>query len=174
MSLSQLCLVASTFVAFLVNLSFFLASRKTSPLSVNVLGYLKTVLVMVGGMVLFGGSHSPQNVLGVLVTLLGLAWYTYTRTHIVLAESGAELVLAGSTVSGNGIVLENMTASSLLLHGLGMSDSTGVSSSSAFTAPTQTLTSILVKDRNTLHANLSLNDDVLVVLDAPRQKTNID
>ena len=47
--------------------------------SVNVIGYLKTVLVIVGGFVLFGEEITAQKGLGILIVLAGLAWYTYEK-----------------------------------------------------------------------------------------------
>jgi len=65
--------------AFGVNFSFFLFVAQTSPLTTNVLGYLKPVLVFVGGFVFFDSPLTFQNVSGILLTLVGLALYTTAK-----------------------------------------------------------------------------------------------
>ncbi|KAF0984693.1 hypothetical protein FDP41_000592 [Naegleria fowleri] len=75
-------IIFSCVTAFFVNVSFFLVAGKTSPLSVNVVGYFKTVLVFIGGIMLFTDIVSAKNLLGVTLTLLGVAWYTYEKYKI--------------------------------------------------------------------------------------------
>jgi len=75
-------IIFSCLTAFFVNVSFFLVAGKTSPLSVNVVGYFKTVLVFVGGFLLFTTAISSKNLIGVAFTLFGVAWYTYEKYKI--------------------------------------------------------------------------------------------
>ncbi|EFC46249.1 predicted protein, partial [Naegleria gruberi] len=70
---------ASCVTAFFVNFSFFLVAGKTCPLSVNVIGYFKTCLVFVGGFLLFTSYISFKNLIGVILTLIGVAWYTHEK-----------------------------------------------------------------------------------------------
>ncbi|KAH9579753.1 Sugar phosphate transporter domain [Trypanosoma melophagium] len=65
--------------AFGVNFSFFLFVGQTSPLTMNVLGYLKTALVFVGGFIFVNSEATSKTVFGVLLTLIGLAFYTYSK-----------------------------------------------------------------------------------------------
>lgn len=65
--------------AFGVNFSFFLFVGQTSPLTMNVVGYLKTCLVFVGGFLFFDTAATFQNVLGIVVTMGGLALYTRAK-----------------------------------------------------------------------------------------------
>ena len=62
-------------LGFGVNFSFFLGVGKTSPLTMNLLGHLKTVLVFVGGVILFGDSLTVQKLFGGALTIMGLVMY---------------------------------------------------------------------------------------------------
>ncbi|KAL9644580.1 hypothetical protein ABK040_015319 [Willaertia magna] len=85
-------ILSSCFTALFVNFSFFLIAGKTSPLSVNVVGYFKTVLVFVGGFLLFSSVVTIQNALGVLLTLVGVAWYTYEKYKITEEEKQSTIL----------------------------------------------------------------------------------
>lgn len=80
-------IISSCITAFFVNFSFFLVAGKTSPLSVNVVGYFKTVLVFVGGIILFTSAISAKNLLGVFLTLVGVAWYSYVKYKMSLESN---------------------------------------------------------------------------------------
>jgi solute carrier family 35, member E3 len=73
-----------------VNFSFFLLVGVTSPLTVNVVGYLKTVIVFVGGYLLFDKSKQKEldykNILGIATVLLGVLWYTMVKIDQANAE----------------------------------------------------------------------------------------
>jgi len=66
-------------LGFGVNVSFFILVKRTSPLTVNVVGYLKTIMVFVLGALFFDGSMSAQNFLGIACTLIGVLAYSYTK-----------------------------------------------------------------------------------------------
>lgn len=65
--------------AFCVNFSFFLSVGKTSPLTINVLGYVKTCLVFIGGFLFFNTAPTWQNITGISMTMLGFALYTKSK-----------------------------------------------------------------------------------------------
>lgn len=65
--------------AFGVNFSFFLFVGQTSPLTMNVVGYLKTCLVFLGGFLLAKTQATPQNLAGIVTTMLGLALYMKSK-----------------------------------------------------------------------------------------------
>jgi solute carrier family 35, member E3 len=69
----------SCLFAFGVNFSFFLSVGKTSPLTINVLGYLKTCLVFIGGFIFFETVPTWQNILGISLTMIGFALYTKSK-----------------------------------------------------------------------------------------------
>ncbi len=76
----------SCFAAFTVNFSFFLLVGKTSPLTVTVVGYFKTCIVFVGGWLMFDQNLTVQNTVGIVITLLGVALYTYVKYNVDLEE----------------------------------------------------------------------------------------
>ncbi|KPI85964.1 hypothetical protein ABL78_4966 [Leptomonas seymouri] len=65
--------------AFGVNFSFFLFVGKTSPLTMNVVGYFKTSLVFLLDFMFVSSDITTQKVMGILLTLVGLAGYLYTK-----------------------------------------------------------------------------------------------
>jgi solute carrier family 35 protein E3 len=69
----------SALFAFGVNFSFFLFVGQTSPLTMNVLGYLKTCLVFIGGFLFFDVTPTVQNVVGISLTMLGVALYSKAK-----------------------------------------------------------------------------------------------
>uniref|UniRef100_A0A0G4H1E7 Sugar phosphate transporter domain-containing protein n=1 Tax=Chromera velia CCMP2878 TaxID=1169474 RepID=A0A0G4H1E7_9ALVE len=76
---ATLYLFGSAFCAYLVNLSIFLVIGKTSAISYNVLGHCKTVAVLLSGWVLFAEPINAHGLLGVLLTLFGIIWYTHLK-----------------------------------------------------------------------------------------------
>jgi len=71
----------SCLTAFLVNFSFFLMSSVTTPLTINVLGYVKTCIVFIGGFYIFAQALDGKNIAGVIMTLLGFLAYTYVKMY---------------------------------------------------------------------------------------------
>jgi solute carrier family 35 protein E3 len=54
-----------------VNVSNYLVLGKTSPLTYQVLGHLKTVLVLVLGFTVFQKPVDTRNVIGIFVAMIG-------------------------------------------------------------------------------------------------------
>jgi len=81
---------ASAALAFLVNLSIFLVIGKTSPISYNVLGHGKLVCILISGVLLFGDSVNPRNILGAAMTLVGIFWYTHLKLQAPAAPKQAQ------------------------------------------------------------------------------------
>jgi solute carrier family 35, member E3 len=69
-------IIVSCCFALGVNISNYVVLGKTSPLTYQVLGHLKTVLILVLGVVLFNKQVDMQNVLGVVVAMGGVVAYT--------------------------------------------------------------------------------------------------
>lgn len=63
-----------------VNFSTFLVIGKTSPVTYQVLGHLKTCLVLAFGYILLHDPFSWQNILGILIAVVGMALYSYYFT----------------------------------------------------------------------------------------------
>lgn len=83
-------ILLSCVFAFGVNFSFFLSVGKTSPLTINVLGYLKTCLVFMGGFMFFETVPTWQNVLGISMTMLGFALYTKSKMPPSTSSSSSD------------------------------------------------------------------------------------
>jgi len=62
--------------AALVNFTNYLVIGKTSPLTYQVLGHLKTCLILLLGYTLFQAPFNPNNVFGILVAVVGMVLYT--------------------------------------------------------------------------------------------------
>ncbi|CAN0292518.1 unnamed protein product, partial [Ectocarpus sp. 4 AP-2014] len=66
----------SCLLAFLVNLSTFLVIGRTSPVSYQVLGHFKLVVILLVGVVGFGEQSSPERLYGMALALAGIVGYT--------------------------------------------------------------------------------------------------
>ncbi len=69
----------SCVLAFGVNFSFFLFVGQTSALTMNVVGYLKTVLVFLIGILFIENDATMQSVCGITMTLVGLGLYSRSK-----------------------------------------------------------------------------------------------
>ncbi|GAB4823538.1 hypothetical protein N2152v2_010584 [Parachlorella kessleri] len=87
----------SALLGLLVNLSTFLVIGATSSLTYNVVGHIKTVLILSGGVVFFGDTMPAKKLGGILVAMLGIVWYS----QIKLQESKA--TATGGSSSGKGL-----------------------------------------------------------------------
>ena len=84
MQLSLLCLqifiIMSCLISVSVNFSTFLVIGKTSPVTYQVLGHLKTCLVLAFGYILLHDPFNWRNILGILIALAGMILYSYFCT----------------------------------------------------------------------------------------------
>ena len=75
----------SGFLAVGVNVSFFGLIGKTSPVTYQVVGHLKTVLILIAGFVLFPPKQEVdkttlyKTIAGILISLFGIFLYTYFK-----------------------------------------------------------------------------------------------
>ncbi len=46
----------------------------TSSLTYNVVGHVKTILILSGGVVFFGDTMPPKKLGGIMVAMLGIVW----------------------------------------------------------------------------------------------------
>ncbi|RCV34565.1 hypothetical protein SEVIR_7G179000v4 [Setaria viridis] len=70
-------IVLSCLIAVSVNFSTFLVIGTTSPVTYQVLGHLKTCLVLSFGYTLLHDPFTLRNILGILVAIFGMALYSY-------------------------------------------------------------------------------------------------
>ncbi|KAL7214641.1 hypothetical protein ACSBR1_026935 [Camellia fascicularis] len=70
-------IVLSCLISVSVNFSTFLVIGKTSPVTYQVLGHLKTCLVLAFGYVLLHDPFSWRNIFGIVVAMVGMVLYSY-------------------------------------------------------------------------------------------------
>ncbi|KAH9606387.1 hypothetical protein KSS87_017291 [Heliosperma pusillum] len=70
-------IILSCLIAVLVNFSTFLVIGKTSPVTYQVLGHLKTCLVLGFGYTLLNDPFTERNIIGISVAVLGMGFYSY-------------------------------------------------------------------------------------------------
>lgn len=70
-------IILSCLIAVSVNFSTFLVIGTTSPVTYQVLGHLKTCLVLSFGYTLLHDPFTMRNILGILVAIFGMALYSY-------------------------------------------------------------------------------------------------
>lgn len=81
LSLLQAFIILSCLLSVSVNFSTFLVIGKTSPVTYQVLGHLKTCLVLAFGYVLLHDPFSWRNILGIFIALIGMVLYSYFCTR---------------------------------------------------------------------------------------------
>ncbi|TPX32784.1 hypothetical protein SmJEL517_g04179 [Synchytrium microbalum] len=69
-------IMISAIFAFFVNISIFLVIGKTSAVTYNVLGHFKLCLILLLGFIIFSYPVNLMNLLGIVVTLAGVFWYS--------------------------------------------------------------------------------------------------
>ncbi|OEL17162.1 putative membrane protein [Dichanthelium oligosanthes] len=79
-------------IAVCVNFSTFLVIGTTSPVTYQVLGHLKTCLVLSFGYIILKDPFSYRNVAGILIAIFGMGLYSYYS----VSESKKKTEVAGS------------------------------------------------------------------------------
>ncbi|KAF6167843.1 hypothetical protein GIB67_027621 [Kingdonia uniflora] len=74
-------IILSCLISVSVNFSTFLVIGKTSPVTYQVLGHLKTCLVLGFGYTLLHDPFTDRNIMGILIAILGMGLYSYFCTH---------------------------------------------------------------------------------------------
>ncbi|KAF9597918.1 hypothetical protein IFM89_022561 [Coptis chinensis] len=74
-------IILSCLIAVSVNFSTFLVIGKTSPVTYQVLGHLKTCLVLGFGYTLLHDPFTERNIVGILIAIFGMGLYSYFCTH---------------------------------------------------------------------------------------------
>lgn len=92
-------IILSCLISVSVNFSTFLVIGKTSPVTYQVLGHLKTCLVLAFGYVLLRDPFSWRNILGILIALVGMILYSYYCTRE--SQKKADEVAPLSQVKGD-------------------------------------------------------------------------
>lgn len=69
----------SSILGVCVTLSTFLFIHATNPVTFNVVGHLKTVMVVAGGMLYYGDGVEPLKLFGLALAIVGIYWYTQIK-----------------------------------------------------------------------------------------------
>ena len=85
-------IVVSCFFALGVNVSNYVVLGKTSPLTYQVLGHMKTVMILVLGFTFFNKVIDIRNVIGIVVAMVGVVAYTEVKRHQASSQSPAKPV----------------------------------------------------------------------------------
>jgi drug/metabolite transporter (DMT)-like permease len=70
---------ASCVFALGVNISNYMVIGQTSPITYQVVGHFKTMLVLVGGWLYFDKETNSKNLLGVAIAVVGMIWYSHIK-----------------------------------------------------------------------------------------------
>ncbi|KAF6143069.1 hypothetical protein GIB67_041137 [Kingdonia uniflora] len=103
-------IILSCLISVSVNFSTFLVIGKTSPVTYQVLGHLKTCLVLAFGYVLLHDPFNWRNIAGILVALGGMLLYSYfciREGQQKSLEASSQLSQAKESESDPLIVIEN-------------------------------------------------------------------
>ncbi|KAL2938391.1 UDP-xylose transporter 1 [Bienertia sinuspersici] len=86
-------IILSCLIAVSVNFSTFLVIGKTSPVTYQVLGHLKTCLVLGFGYTLLHDPFTERNIIGITIAVFGMGLYSYFCTNETKKKipTGAEL-----------------------------------------------------------------------------------
>ncbi|XP_010253714.1 PREDICTED: uncharacterized membrane protein At1g06890-like [Nelumbo nucifera] len=91
-------IILSCLISVSVNFSTFLVIGKTSPVTYQVLGHLKTCLVLGFGYTLLHDPFTARNIVGILIAIFGMGLYSYFCTHENKKKQAAGEFLSASQI----------------------------------------------------------------------------
>lgn len=71
-----IAIAVSALLGLLVSLSTFLVIGATSSLTYNVVGHIKTVIILMGGCMFFGDEMPAKKLGGISIAMGGIIWYS--------------------------------------------------------------------------------------------------
>lgn len=101
----QVFIILSCLIAVSVNFSTFLVIGKTSPVTYQVLGHLKTCLVLGFGYTLLHDPFTYRNIIGILVAIFGMGLYSYFCLQENKKKQAGDLSLGSQIKDKDGIPL---------------------------------------------------------------------
>ena len=75
-SAAIVAIAVSAGLGLLVSLSTFLVIGATSSLTYNVVGHIKTVIILMGGCMFFGDQMPLKKLAGISIAMSGIIWYS--------------------------------------------------------------------------------------------------
>jgi len=76
---SGLAIFGSAILAFLVNLSTYIVIGTTSPLTYNMIGHSKLIIIIISSYLFFGERQSLIGIVGVMSAVIGIMAYAHIR-----------------------------------------------------------------------------------------------
>jgi solute carrier family 35 protein E3 len=112
-------IVLSCLISVSVNFSTFLVIGKTSAVTYQVLGHLKTCLVLAFGYILLKNPFSWRNICGILIAVIGMVLYSYASV-MESQQKAEEIPLISTQITkeeelSEPLNLEESTETDLLL-----------------------------------------------------------
>ncbi|KAF3454985.1 hypothetical protein FNV43_RR05433 [Rhamnella rubrinervis] len=101
-------IILSCIIAVSVNFSTFLVIGKTSPVTYQVLGHLKTCLVLAFGYTLLHDPFTERNIIGILIAIFGMGLYSYFCTQESKKKQSVDLSLGSQIKDKDGSPLLNI------------------------------------------------------------------
>ncbi|CAM8970963.1 unnamed protein product [Rhodiola kirilowii] len=117
-------IILSCLISVSVNFSTFLVIGKTSPVTYQVLGHLKTCLVLAFGYVLLHDPFNWRNILGIFLALIGMILYSYYCT-LESQQKAAEPLVQSTLVNEESAPLINLENGSEILSDTAISKTPG-------------------------------------------------
>lgn len=74
----------------------------TSSLTYNVVGHVKTVLILTGGVLFFGDTMPPKKVAGIGAAMGGIVWYSQIKLGEARQAAAAKLLPQAVSLNGEG------------------------------------------------------------------------
>lgn len=84
---STIAIFGSAVLAFLVNLSAYAVIGATSPLTYNMVGHSKLVVIILSSYLLFGERQSIIGISGIIAAILGIFTYAHVRMTAQMEET---------------------------------------------------------------------------------------
>ena len=94
----QAFIILSCIISVSVNFSTFMVIGKTSPVTYQVLGHLKTCLVLGFGYTLLHDPFTMRNIIGILVAIFGMGLYSYFCVQENKKKQSVDLSLASQVL----------------------------------------------------------------------------
>ncbi|KAG6500300.1 hypothetical protein ZIOFF_040143 [Zingiber officinale] len=85
-------IVLSCSIAVIVNFSTFLVIGTTSPVTYQVLGHLKTCLILFIGYIILHDPFTVRNIVGILIAIFGMALYSYFSVQESQRKSASDVL----------------------------------------------------------------------------------
>ncbi|GBG76879.1 hypothetical protein CBR_g23094 [Chara braunii] len=109
------CIILTCIISVAVNFSTFMVIGKTSPVTYQVLGHMKTCLVLAAGFVFFSTPVVARNIMGILIAVVGMITYSYVSVKESALKKGSSLPILSSQLSSIPQLKEDDESSPLLL-----------------------------------------------------------